>query len=71
MIISAAADLEQLASAALAEARKQPLRSATRRAAASVDAALRAVASFGDTPVQKAAVDLLHRLAAELAAGGR
>lgn len=69
-----AVDAEQLARAALAEAYRHPLRSATRRAAAhlwisctvppvkTIDAAKRAVASFGAAEVQADALALLDQL---------
>ncbi len=75
-----AVDLGQLADAAFDEAQRHPSRSAGRRAAShlwcalsippakSADGARRAIASFGDPVVQAAAAELLHRLAAGLAA---
>lgn len=81
MIITiAAADVGQLAALALAEAESCELRTPERRAAAhlwvaltvppagSLDAARRAIASFGSDRTQSGALDLLGRLAAELAA---
>jgi hypothetical protein len=77
-----AVNVDQLAALALAEAERHPARSHERRAAShlwvsltvppakSVASARNAVASFGDERTQAAALDLLHRLAAQLAAEG-
>jgi hypothetical protein len=75
-----AVDLEQLAELAFAEAQRHPARSAERRAAGhlwialtipaagSLDAARRAIASFGTPRNQAAALELLHKLAAQTSA---
>ena len=75
-----AVDLEQLAELAFAEVQRHPARSADRRAAGhlwialtippagSLDAARRAIASFGPPHNQAAALELLHRLATRLTA---
>jgi hypothetical protein len=70
-------DPVQLAAAAVAEARLHPPRSPERRAAAAlwvaltdtgtIAAARRALSGFATPEVERAAVELLHRLAAELA----
>lgn len=69
------ADLEALAAACYAEARRHPPRTPQRRAAChawsslitspSIAAARKAVSTFGTPEVQRAALDLMHRLAAE------
>jgi hypothetical protein len=68
-------DAEQLAAAVLAEAQRHPPRSAERRAAAhlwaslitspTIDAARRAITTFGDDQVQADAGQLLGRLITE------
>jgi hypothetical protein len=70
-------DPARLAEAARLEAGQHPHRSPERRAAAAlyyaltdtgtIAAARRALASFATPEVERAAVELLHRLAAELA----
>lgn len=74
MIVSV--DAEQLAAEVLAEARRHPARSREHRAAAhlwaslvtspTVDAARRAITTFGRPEAQSDAEQLLGRLAAEL-----
>lgn len=71
-------DAEQLAAAVFAEAQRHPARTPERRAAchlwsalitsATIDAARRAVRTFGTKETQTAALELLGRLAAELRA---
>ena len=72
MIVSV--DAGQLAAAVFAEAERHPARSPERRAAChawsalitspTVSAALKAIATFGDTATQQAAAEVLHRVAA-------
>lgn len=79
MIVSVdAAQLEQLAELARQAAEQHPPRSAERRAAAAlwvaltdaatIAAAKRALAGFASPEVEAAAIQLLHKLAAALAA---
>jgi hypothetical protein len=81
IVALAAVDLEQLAGLARLEAGHHPARSPERRAAShlyfamtepparSAAALRRAVESFGTPATQAAALELLHRLAAERTSG--